>query len=89
MLNNPQITQMNADKIKGYGTFTITKVAMSVHARLSIVLLEDTENSQIINYLKASKLQRALLLNFGNNSLQHKRLVFNLRESAQSADKTS
>ncbi len=45
------------------------------------------EESQVINYLKATGLQRGLLLNFGAPGLQHKRLVFNLRKSAQSADK--
>lgn len=49
--------------------------------------LSGTEEAQVINYLKASGLKKALLLNFGAKSLQHKRLVFNLRESAQSADK--
>jgi len=49
--------------------------------------LSGTEQAQVINYLKASKLHRALLLNFGTKSLQHQRLVFNLRESAKSADK--
>lgn len=49
--------------------------------------LSEHEESQIINYLKASGLQKALLLNFGAKSLQHKRMVLNLRESAQSADK--
>ena len=44
------------------------------------------EESQVINYLKASGLHRALLINFGTPSLQHKRLVYNLRESAKSAD---
>ena len=48
--------------------------------------LSGTEEAQAINYLKASNLQRALLINFGTKSLQHKRLVFNLRESAKSAD---
>ena len=48
--------------------------------------LSGTEEAQVINYLKASGLQKALLLNFGAKSLQHKRLVFNLRESAKSAD---
>jgi len=38
--------------------------------------------------LKASGLQKALLLNFGTRSLQYQRLVLNLRESAQSADKS-
>jgi len=49
--------------------------------------LSGTEEAQVINYLKASGLQKALLINFGAKSLQYKRLVFNLRESAQSADK--
>ena len=44
--------------------------------------LSGVEEAQVINYLKASSLNRALLINFGNQSLQHKRLVFNLRESA-------
>ena len=48
-----------------------------------------SEKAQVINYLKASNLHRALLLNFGSKRLQHKRLVFNLRESAQSADQKS
>jgi GxxExxY protein len=48
--------------------------------------LSGTEESQVINYLKASGHHRALLLNFGAGSLQHKRFVLNLRESAQSAD---
>jgi PD-(D/E)XK nuclease superfamily protein len=43
----------------------------------------------VINYLKASGLHRGLLINFGSQSLQYKRLVFNLRESAQSADNIS
>ncbi len=49
--------------------------------------LTGIEESQVLNYLKASNLHRALLLNFGTTSLQHKRMVFNLRESVQSADK--
>ena len=44
--------------------------------------LSGNEEAQIINYLKASELHRALLINFGTKSLQHKRLVLNLRESA-------
>ena len=52
--------------------------------------LSGTEESQIINYLKASGLPKALLINFGTPSLQHKRFVLtqnNLRKSAQSADR--
>lgn len=49
--------------------------------------LTGVEDDQVINYLKATGMNRGLLLNFGTPSLQHKRLVFNLRKSAQSADK--
>jgi len=45
------------------------------------------EEAQIINYLKASGFQKGLLINFGGNSLEYKRLVFNLRPSAKSAEK--
>jgi len=31
--------------------------------------------SQVINYLNATKLKRALLFNFGSPSLEHQRLV--------------
>lgn len=48
-----------------------------------------TEEAQVINYLKATGLQCGILLNFGTTSLQYKRLVFNLCESAQSADGNS
>ncbi len=44
--------------------------------------LSGAEEAQIINYLKAASLQKAILLNFGTSSLQHKRLVLNLRPSA-------
>lgn len=44
--------------------------------------LSGTEESQVINYLRASQLQKALLINFGTEKLQYKRLVFNLRSSA-------
>ena len=42
---------------------------------------------QLLNYLKATRMERGLLLNFGRSSLEFKRFVFsNLRKSAQSAD---
>jgi len=44
--------------------------------------LTGLEESQIINYLKATGLKVGLLFNFGSKSLEHKRLVYNLRESA-------
>lgn len=42
--------------------------------------LSGNEEAQVINYLKASGLKRALLLNFGSKSLQHRRFVLNLDE---------
>ena len=48
--------------------------------------ISGTEEAQVINYLKASGLNRALLINFGTSRLQYKRLVFNLRPSAPSVD---
>ena len=40
--------------------------------------ISGTEESQVINYLKASGKNKALLINFGANQLQYKRFVFNL-----------
>jgi len=50
--------------------------------------ISGNEEAQIINYLKAARLNRDLLINFGAKSLQYKRFVYNLRESATSADNT-
>lgn len=48
--------------------------------------LTGTEVAQVINYMKASGMNRSLLLNFGAARLEHKRLVHHLRSSAASAD---
>ena len=60
-------------------------------------MLAGIHEAQTINYLKATGMQRALLINFGTASLQHKRLVRShthspspnplcpIQESAQSA----
>ena len=56
----------------------------------AIATLTGADEAQLINELKATGLQRGLLLNFGATSLEHKRLVLgssdNLRKSAKSVD---
>jgi GxxExxY protein len=45
------------------------------------------EDAQVLNYLKATRLERGLILNFGRPSLEFKRLIFsNQRKSARSED---
>jgi GxxExxY protein len=45
--------------------------------------LTGIEEAQLLNYLKATRLERGLLLNFARSSLDFKRLIFqNLRKSA-------
>ena len=52
----------------------------------AISTLSGIEEAQLINYLKATGLNVGLLINFGSKSLEHKRFVYNLRQSAKSAD---
>jgi GxxExxY protein len=56
----------------------------------AITTLTGADEAQLINELKATGLQRGLLLNFEAASLEHKRFVFspsdNLRKSAKSVD---
>jgi GxxExxY protein len=52
--------------------------------------LSSTEESQIINYLKATGIETGLLLNFGSKSLEFKRFIFTKSKSlksVKSADK--
>jgi GxxExxY protein len=76
--------QINSYYQADFSCFYLVIVELKALQRLSGI-----EEAQVINYLKASNLHRALLLNFGSKSLQYKRLVLNLRESAQSADQKS
>ena len=57
----------------------------------AISSLTSADDAQVLNYLKATRHQRGLLINFGAPSLQTKRLIFseNLRKSAQSAHQNS
>ena len=56
----------------------------------AIATLTSADEAQLINELKATGLQRGLVLNFGAASLEHIRLVLNLseklRQSAKSAE---
>ncbi len=48
----------------------------------ALATLTSLDEAQLINYLKATGLAVGLLINFGAKSLQYKRRVYNLRESA-------
>ena len=43
------------------------------------------ENAQLINYLRAGRRSRGLILNFGTTSLEHKRLVVDQAQRSSSA----
>ncbi len=51
----------------------------------SVSALNDVHKAQAINYLVATGYKLALLLNFGTESLQHRRIVRTKEKSAQSA----
>ena len=63
------------------------KVLVEIKA---IIELEDVHLAQVLNYLKAYKLEVGLLINFGSKSLTFKRLVLNeicaIRKSVQICD---
>ena len=44
--------------------------------------LGDAETAQVLNYLKAGRCERGLLINFGTRSLQHQRYVWSHEETA-------
>ena len=47
----------------------------------AISALSGTEEAQLINYLKATGLKVGLLINFGNKSLEYKRLVYGFKSA--------
>jgi GxxExxY protein len=49
--------------------------------------LTSVEESQVLNYLKAAKLTRAILLNFGARSLEYKRIVLDYEQSPEAFPK--
>jgi GxxExxY protein len=53
----------------------------------ALARLGDGELAQVLNYLRASRRQRALLINFGSKSLEHERVV--LSRSAESVKSKS
>jgi GxxExxY protein len=73
----------------GYGADFICYDDFLVETK-AITELKRADDAQLINELKATGLQRGLILNFGTPSLQFKRLVRtaseNLRQSAKSAE---
>lgn len=57
----------------------VQKVLVELKA---ITVLEDVHTAQILNYLKAYRLEIALLLNFGEKSLKYKRLILSQHNAA-------
>jgi len=81
-----QMTQINTDSHKDEQAYAIIGAAMRVHSELGCGFLESVyqeascrlsgnEEAQIINYLKASSLRKALLFNFGTQHLYYERFV--------------
>ena len=57
--------------------FIDDKIMVEIKA---IIKLEDVHLAQILNYLKAYKIEVGLLINFGSKSLTFKRVVLDLKK---------
>ena len=58
-------------------------VAQKVLVELkAIAVLENVHEVQVLNYLRAYRLEVALLINFGEKSLKYKRLILSQRNTA-------
>ena len=66
-----RLTQIKSTDYADYTDYD--KVIVEIKA---ISGLSGIEESQIINYLKATKLKVGLLINFGSKSLEHKRFIY-------------
>ncbi len=63
--------------VRDLQTYAITGAAMEVHRELRPGFLEPVyQEARLLNYLKASRLERGLLLNFGRSSLDYRRMVY-------------
>ena len=65
---------------KGHVLHTVFRADFVCHQSIivelkSLATLTSVEEAQVLNYLKATGLEIALLLNFGTSSLQQKRLI--------------
>ena len=65
---------------KGHVLHTVFRADFVCHQSIivelkSLATLTGVEEAQVLNYLKATGLEIALLLNFGTSSLQQKRLI--------------
>jgi GxxExxY protein len=80
---------------RGQPLNTVYRVDFICHGEVLVELkalkqLSGTEEAQVLNYLKASRLGKALLLNFGTSRLEYKRYIGNQnnQQTDSSADNT-